>query len=61
MRQRKTNATEINKQLYGVNTCLGTTCHGWVDMWKVVLQTDIYTLFRLLVSTVFVVVSLSVS
>ena len=27
-RQRTTNATEINKQSWGVNTCLGTTCHG---------------------------------
>ena len=35
MRQRTTNATEINKQSYGVNTCVGTTCS----------QTGIYTIF----------------
>ena len=29
-RQRTTNATEINKQSEGVNTFLGTTCHGSV-------------------------------
>ena len=30
MGQRTTNAAEISKQSYGVNTCLGTTCHGSV-------------------------------
>ena len=56
-RQRTTNATEINKQSCGVNTCLGTTCHG--SVWSVAscFQTGIYILFRLLISTVFVVAS----
>ena len=42
-----TNAVEINRQELGVNTCLGTTCHG--SVWSVVScsQTGIYSLWSL--------------
>ena len=42
---KKKNATEINKQSYGVNTCLETTCHG--SNWSAAScsQIGIYTLF----------------
>ena len=53
--QRKTKATEINKQSYGVNTCLGTTCHK--SVWQVVPRQVFTPYFHLLISTAFVVVS----
>ena len=45
-----TNAVGINRQEYGLNTCLGTTCHG-----SVVLR-QVYTPYGcLLISVAFVV------
>ena len=56
-RQRTTNATEINKQSKGVNTCPGTTCHGSV-LSVASCSKALFTPFScLLISIAFVVVS----
>ena len=56
-RHRITNATEIKKQPYGVNTCLETTSTDQFDPWQVVPRQAFTPYSRLLISAEFVVVS----
>ena len=47
-RLTKTTAFQINRREYGVNTCLGTTCHGQNWYMASCSQTGIYSLLPLI-------------